>query len=180
MRVTTPLAVLWGLAVLLPFLDPQSRSLAQAGSPVSWAVKLALEYGDVSSGDHLEMEAKKLARVQRLQFAGRVDPFPDIFLFELPQSTIEHHVRSGGHKKRDSSDVEDFIHQELNGHPSVEWAGKQVGLRRVKRMFEFADPAFDRQWHLVSKGNEAEREGRGRGDMSDGRREVREGGEGRG
>ena len=159
MKATSPLAVLWGMAVLLPLLDPQSVSLAQTSQPVTWAVKLALGSGDESSRDHLEREAKELAQVQHLQFGGRVDPFPDIFLFELPQSIIERHVRNGGHEKRDTSDVEDVINEELNRHPSVEWAGKQVGLRRVKRMIEFTDPAFGRQWHLVSKGNEAERKG---------------------
>ena len=104
---------------------------------VIWAVKLT---GGTS-------RARELADERGLELVGRVDPFPDVFEFRLPRSAMEARSVEDGIGKLDDPSVDGAVHDELMGHPAVQWVSRQVPLRRTKR--DFADPAFPRQWHLV-------------------------------
>lgn len=112
---------------------------------VTWAVKVGHE--DATEPEDLVTLAAELARQQRLELVGHVDPFPDVFELRLPQNVIRERARERGTREVDSGSIEDSFHEELSGHPVVKWASKQVPLKRTKRAF--SDPAFDRQWHLV-------------------------------
>lgn len=122
-----------------------SSTTARDERPVSWAVKLGHE--DATEPGDLVMLAAELAKEQRLELVGRVDPFPDVFELRLPQNGIWERARERGTREVDSRSIEDTVHEELSGHPVVKWTSKQVPLKRTKR--GFSDPAFDRQWHLV-------------------------------
>ena len=104
---------------------------------VIWAVKLT---GGTS-------RARELADERGLELVGRVDPFPDVFEFRLPRSAMEARSVEDGIGKLDDPSVDGAVHDELMGHPAVQWVSRQVPLRRTKR--DFDDPAFPRQWHLV-------------------------------
>ena len=108
---------------------------------VSWAVKLDPE-AVMSQGD-VEGLAKELAEERGLEIVGRVDPFPNVFEFKLSHKVM----LERGIRQRDVQSIEDTLHDDLSGHPSVKWVSKQVALKRTKR--EFSDPAFPQQWHLV-------------------------------
>ena len=123
-------------------------SAVESALPVTWAVKL--HHADGASQDRLEMDAKRIAKERGLRFRGRVDPFPNIFEFELPQSTIDYHIRRRGDENWDAQGVENVLHDDLREHPSVTWVSRQVALRRVKRgSLQFEEPAIYYQWQYV-------------------------------
>jgi subtilisin family serine protease len=97
----------------------------------------------------MEGLAKELAEERGLEFVGRVDPFPNVFEFKLSHKVMLDHSVERGINIQDEQSIEDALHNELSGHPSVKWVSKQVALKRTKR--EFSDPAFNQQWHLVNR-----------------------------
>ena len=148
MRSVVCLRASWAVEALL-LLSIQLWLCQRAGgrgNPVSWAVKLGNQ--DMTSSQEMEARARELAKERGLEFVGRVEPFPNIFQFDLPREVIDYHIQSREIGQLDAQSVEDSFHNELSGHPSVMWASKQVALIRTKR--EFSDPAFEQQWHLVS------------------------------
>lgn len=46
--------------------------------------------------------------------------------------------------------VKEQIHDQLDGHHYVQWHMQQLVRSRQKRFYEFNDPMFPKQWHLVS------------------------------
>lgn len=104
----------------------------------SWVVKIA-------GGGSRESEARRLAMERGLEFVGPVASFTDIFELRHPSSvSIEHRIINRDVIIQDDPSIDDH----LSGHPIVEWVSKQVALKRTKR--DFSDPAFPRQWHLVT------------------------------
>jgi hypothetical protein len=135
-------------ALLVACLHVSLCSLTGGGRgerSVSWAVKL--DPGAMTSRGDMEGLAKELAEERGLEFVGRVDPFPNVFEFKLSHKVMLDHSVERGINIQDEQSIEDALHNELSGHPSVKWVSKQVALKRTKR--EFSDPAFNQQWHLV-------------------------------
>jgi len=125
------------LPVLLACVASTEDNSALGGGHV-WAVKVRLERGGEVSKEELEAVADSTATDLGLVNHGRIEPFPNIFQFELDASS-----RSGRSLLMDT-------HTLLGQHPAVVWTSKQRPLTRVKRDVQFRDPYFSRQWHLVS------------------------------
>ncbi len=138
----------------------------------SWAVKLD---GAGGGREDLEAIAKRTASSLGLVNKGRVEPFADIFLFEIPLATSlgagpgPTHVdqerdsdNNGITASRYTRSLTHRLERSLEVHRDVVWVGRQEPLRRVKRggneeeregEEEFVDPSFGQQWHLVSYSN---------------------------
>ena len=112
-----------------------TEDLSAFGAEHVWAVKV--RGGEEGSQGELTAVADSTATDLGLVNRGRIEPFPNIFLFELDAGS-----RSGRSVMA--------THTVLGQHPAVVWTSKQRPLTRVKRDVQFSDPYFPRQWHLVS------------------------------
>ncbi len=135
----------WALSLILA-----SQLAAIEGR--AWAVKVERRGRETKD---LEAAADSVALSLGLVSRGRVEPFADIFLFELQ-------AQEGGDRTHPWYTADPRTHRlerSLGRHRDVVWAGRQDPLRRVKRGWigrdeeeeaEFEDPCFAQQWHLVS------------------------------
>lgn len=124
--------------------------------PITWVVDVAtsrpwwshwLMPGAISD-DELSVRAEAIAAHFHLVNKGPTPGFRTIFKFELPILNLYHNISSSGLRlKRNEEEAVINIDAELAAHPSVAWAGRQLPLKRTKRLFN--DPKFNAQWHLV-------------------------------
>lgn len=123
-------------------VDPDSVILNDVYPENVWAVKLNPEG---LSGVWSEVTADSLASELKLINRGKLEPFDNVFQFELTPELL------GGVKRYRRALA--HCDEKLREHSAVLWSSRQRPLKRTKReLYEtyFNDPVFKKQWHLVS------------------------------